>query len=179
MFEPLEIPDPFHPAFAYYPIVLTVLGTLLAFGALLTRRAGFPFWTFLILLLATAGSQFALVTGNQEHPGQLPPAIYSLIQQHIEWSQRTRNFDLITTGAALLSLMVTRVPRMRRLVALVTFALGLFTSYSALRAAEQGRKLVYNYAVGVSTPAPPPAPRSSPLPWASVTPPASPAATRR
>jgi uncharacterized membrane protein len=177
MFEPLEIPDPFHPAFAYYPIVLTVLGTLLALGALLTRRAGFPFWTFLILLLATVGTQFALVTGGQEHPGPLPPMIYPLIQQHIEWSQRTRNFDLITTCAALLSLVVTRVPRVRRLVALVTLALGLFSSYSALRAAEQGRKLVYNYAVGVTMPSP--APRSSPLPWASVTPTASPAATRR
>lgn len=177
MFEPLEIPDPFHPAFAYYPIVLTVLGTLLAFGALLTRRAGFPFWTFLILLLATVGAQFALVTGGQEHPGQLSPVVSALIQQHIEWGQRARNFGLITTCAALFSLMVTRVPRIRRLVALATFALGLFTSYSGLRAAEQGRKLVFNYAVGVSTPAP--ASRSSPLPWASVTPTASPAATRR
>ncbi|MBV9999749.1 MAG: hypothetical protein JO015_11640 [Verrucomicrobia bacterium] len=178
MFEPLEIPDPFHPAFAYYPIVLTLLGTLLAFGALLTRRAGFPFWTFLILLLATAAAQFALVTGGQEHLGQLPPMIAPLIQQHIEWSQRARNFGLITTCVALLSLMVARVPRVRRLVALATFALGLFTSYSGLRAAEQGRKLVFNYAVGVSTPAP--ATRSSPpLPWASVTPTASPAATRR
>lgn len=177
MFEPLEIPDPFHPAFAYYPIVLTILGTLLAFGALLTRRVGFPFWTFAILLLATAGSQFALVTGSQEHPGQLPLMLSPLIQQHIEWGQRTRNFDLITTGAALLSLVVIRVPRVRRLVALATVALGLFSSYSALRAAEQGRKLVFNYAVGVSTPAP--APRGSPLPWASVTPTASPAATRR
>lgn len=177
MFEPLEIPDPFHPAFAYYPVVLTMLGTLLALGALLTRRVGFPFWTFAILLLATAGSQFALVTGSQEHPGQLPPMIYPLIQQHIEWGQRTRNFDLITTGAALLGLIVTRVPRVRRLVAMATLALGLFTSYSALRAAEQGRKLVYNYAIGVSTPAP--SPRGSPLPWANGAPTASPAATRR
>jgi uncharacterized membrane protein len=177
MFEPLEIPDPFHPAFAYYPIVLTILGTLLAFGALLTRRVGFPFWTFLVLLLATAGAQFALVTGGQEHLGQLPPMIYSLIQQHIEWGQRTRNFDLITTGAALLTLIVVRAPRVRRLAAFATLALGLFTSYSALRAAEQGRKLVYNYAVGVSTPTP--APRSSPLPWASATPTPSPASTRR
>ena len=178
MFEPLEIPDPFHPAFAYYPIVLTILGTLVALGALLTRRAGFPFWTFLILLLATAGSQFALITGNQEHPAQLPPMIYPLIQQHIEWGQRASNFALIATCVALVSLMVTRVPRVRRLVALATLALGLFSSYSALRAAEQGRKLVYNYAVGVSTPASSAA-RSSPLPWASVTPTASPTATRR
>ena len=79
---------------------------------------------------------------------------------------------------ALLGLMVIRVPRVRRLVALAALALGLFSSYSGLRAAEQGRKLVYNYAVGVSTPAPPAA-RSSPLPWASVTPTASPTATRR
>lgn len=178
MFEPLEIPDPFHPAFAYYPIVLTLLGTLLAFGALLTRRGGFPFWTFLILLLATAGSQFALVTGFQEHPAQLPPTISPLIQQHIEWSQRTRNFDLITTCAALLSLAMVRVPRVRRLMAFATLALGLFSSYSALRAAEQGRKLVYSYGVGVSAPALP-ATRSSPSPWASATPTASPASTRR
>ena len=177
MFEPLEIPDPFHPAFAYYPIVLTILGTLLAFGALLTRRVGFPFWTFFVLLLATAGAQFALVTGGQERLGQLSPVINPVIQQHIEWGQRTRNFDLITTGAALLSLIVIRVPRVRRLAAFATLALGLFTSYSALRAAEQGRKLVFNCAVGVSTPAP--TARSSPLPWASATPTASPAATRR
>ena len=155
-----------------------MLGTLLALGALLTRRAGFPFWTFFILLLATALSQFAVVTGNQEHPGQVPQAAYPLIQQHIEWGQRTRTFDLITTCAALLSLAVIRARRVRRLAAFVTLALGLFSSYSALRAAEQGRKLVYSYGVGASTPAGP-APHSSPLPWASATPTASPAATRR
>ena len=177
MFEPLEIPDPFHPAFAYYPIVLMVLGTLLALGALLSRRAALPFWTFLILLLATAGAQFALVTGGKERLSQVPPMIYPLIQQHIEWGQRARNFALIATCVALVGLMVTRVPRVRRLVAMATLALGLFTSYSALRAAEQCRKLVYNFAVGVSTPAP--TARISPLPWASASPTASPAATRR
>jgi uncharacterized membrane protein len=175
MFEPLEIPDPLHPAVAHYPVVLTLLGTLLAFGAFFTRRVSLPFWTFLVLLLATVGAQYAVVTGEQESAGQLPQTIRPLIQLHIEWGQRTRTFDFITTCSALFSLVVIRVPRVRQYLAFLTLALGLFTSYSALRAAEHGRTLVYDHAAGVTTATP--APRSSPAASATMMPPSSPSAT--
>ncbi|MBV9491888.1 MAG: hypothetical protein JO069_19505 [Verrucomicrobia bacterium] len=171
MFEPLEIPDPFHPAVAHYPVVLTLLGTLFALGACFTRRMNLPFWTFLVLLLATISAYLAVITGTQESVGTLAPAVSAMVQQHIEWGRRTRTFDLITTGFALLGLLAFRLPRVRRYVAVMTLALGVFTSYSVLRAAEHGRKLVYDYAVGVATPAP--TPRSSPSPDATATPAAS------
>ncbi len=153
--EPLEIPDPFHPAVVHYPIVLTLFGTLLALGALLTRRGKLPLWTFLLFLAAAVGAHYAVLTGNLPGATALPAGVRALLREHIEWSERARNFDLITAGVAALSLLAWRLGRIRRVLALVTFGLALFTSYGVLKSAENGRKLVYERGVGVNAAATP------------------------
>ena len=161
-FELFEIPDPFHPAVVHYPIVLTLFGTVLAVGALLPRRFGLSFWTFLLFVLATAGTQYAVVTGQQQHFPQANPAVHAAVRDHAEWGEQTRTFDLITTVAALVSLAVVRVRRARRLFASVTVGCAVLTSYNVLKTAENGGKLVYDLGVGVSAPTPVPAPAATP-----------------
>ncbi|HEY0791300.1 MAG TPA: DUF2231 domain-containing protein [Chthoniobacterales bacterium] len=172
-FELFEIPDPFHPAVVHYPIVLTLLGTVLALGALLTRRFGLSFWTFLLFLLATIGIQYAVVTGQQQHFPQANQVAHAAVRDHAEWGEQTRTFDLITTVAALVSLAVVRLRRVQRLFASVTLGCAVLTSYNVLKTAENGGKLVYDLGIGVNAPAPvvtpaPGVPAGSPSPTASL-----------
>lgn len=145
-----QLPSPLHPAIVHFPIVLTLLGTLLSVFAFFTRRGALPQFTALILILAAGGAQYAVYTGNDQDElfGTLPEEMRTLVREHSEWGERARTVVAIAAGLAVVALALHRAGAFRRGVALLTLIACLAASYCALQAAQRGAKLVYEHRIG-------------------------------
>jgi uncharacterized membrane protein len=146
-----EIPDPFHPAVAHVPIVLVFLGTLISILTIFTRRGALPQFSAIILILAAAAAQIAVITGGDETDAliQRMPEARPLVYQHAELGEWTRNVAVIAACAAVVALAFYKARTFRRVMAFVTTLIGAGACYLALQAAERGRDMVYHNGVGI------------------------------
>ena len=157
-----EVPDPLHPAVVHFPIVLIFLGTLFSVLAIFTRRGALPQLTALLLILAAAAAQFAVITGDDgaDDVIQRRPDARPLVHDHAEWGERTRTVAVVAAIVAVVALACYRMRGFRRILALVTTLIAATACYCALQAAQQGAAMVYHHGVGVqmapagATPAP-------------------------
>jgi uncharacterized membrane protein len=146
-----EIPDPLHPAVVHFPIVLTVLGTLISILTIFTRRGALPQFAAVILILAAGSAQFAIVTGGDQADEVLQrmPDAKPLIRVHAEWGERMRTVAVTAAISAALALAFYRLSGFRRILALITTIIALGACYCAFEAAEHGGLMVYHHGVGV------------------------------
>ncbi len=158
-----EIPDPFHPAVAYFPIVLILLGTLTSILAIFTRKAAL--FTLFVLILAAGSAQYAVQTGVETGDAAMrkDPSSKSLIEEHLLWGERMRIVAAAAAVFALIGASFQRSAGVRRILLLLTAIVAGASSYCALKAGESGGKMVYQRAVGINvsesaSPSPTPAP---------------------
>ncbi|MBV9390974.1 MAG: hypothetical protein JOY96_03680 [Verrucomicrobia bacterium] len=147
-----ETPDPFHPAVAYFPIVLILLGTLTSLLAIFTRKAAL--FTLFVLILAAGSAQYAVQTGAEagEEVLQKDPGFRSFIEEHSLWGDRMRIVAAAAAVFALIGSSFQRSAGVRRILLLLTTVVASASSYCALKAAESGGKMVYQHAVGINVP---------------------------
>ena len=167
-----EIPDPLHPAVVHFPIVLIILGTLLSILTIFTRRGALPQFAAVILILAAASAQFAVMTGGDQADDviQRMPDAKALVRVHAEWGERTRLVAVIAAVSAVMALAFYRLARFRRVLALITTIIAAGACYCAFEAAEHGGGMVYHHGVGVQAAPPGAAAGSTPAASGSASP---------
>jgi len=149
----MSLPDPLHPAIVHFPIVLILLGTVIAVATLVFPRAVLAWLSAVILALAAAGSIAATWSGDEdeeaaEHAGS---AANQVFEEHEEWGERARNAAIIAMlGAAAVAASLKRFPFLSRGAAALTTAVALAASWCVLEAGHYGGQLVYQHGVGVS-----------------------------
>lgn len=129
MTEIFALPNPLHPALVHFPIVLLLLGAVVAVGAAILRRWNLPIVAALLLGMGAIGAAVAVQTGERE--GELvegPPALENVLDQHESWAERTRLVGIIAALFAACAVATTRWPVAAR-------SLGIATAATALAAA--------------------------------------------
>jgi uncharacterized membrane protein len=164
-----EIPDPLHPAVVHFPIGLMFLGTLFSILTIFTRRGALPQFAALILILAAAGAQLAVITGGEETDDvvQRMPESRPLIYRHAEWGELMRNVAVAAACSAVVAVAFFKAQTFRQVMAFVTTIIAASACYCAFEALQSGAEMVYHHGVGVekvapkpSNPAPPSTPAS-------------------
>jgi uncharacterized membrane protein len=149
MFE-FELPNPLHAAIVHFPIVLTLLGTVLALLSIITRRLWLPQYTALILVLATIGAQVAVITGDAQDQlfSTLTTEQKNLVEAHSDMGENGRTALIVAAALALIALALHRLGASRRFFALLTTLAGCVACFFVLRAAQLGGHLVYQHGIG-------------------------------
>jgi uncharacterized membrane protein len=148
-----EIPDPLHPAIVHFPIVLIFLGTFFSILTIFTRRGALPQYAAIILILAAGAAQMAVNTGGEQADIviQRMPEAKPLLRVHAEWGEQMRMVAVIAAISALVALAFYRLPRFRRILAIVTTVIAGWACYCAFQAAQHGGAMVYHHGVGVQS----------------------------
>lgn len=147
------IPNPLHPAIVHFPIVLILLGTLLAVAAAVIRRWHLPWLTAALLVTGAAGAALAARTGGQqaEMAGEISDRAEALLEQHEEWGEQTRNMAFAAAILALASASLTRFSKAARGLGIATAMVAGAAAYAVAETGHYGGKLVYKHGVGVNT----------------------------
>lgn len=151
----MKLPDPLHPALVHFPVVLILLGAVLAVLAVPLRRVWLTRSVALVLAWAAVGSLAAAWSGEEdedaaEHAGAV---VESVFEQHEEWGERTRNAAILAALAAgCAAVMFSRMPRGGRGLSAITAAIALAASWCVVEAGHYGGLLVYQHGVGMKSP---------------------------
>jgi uncharacterized membrane protein len=99
------------------------------------------------LILGAIASVVAVRSGLDAHgPAERVPGARNAVVEHEEWGERARNLFLLIAGVEVLGLAL---PSRRRVIHLVSAALGVAGLVVIYETAEHGGELVYSYAGGV------------------------------
>ena len=146
------MPDPLHPAVVHFPIVLILLGTLVAFVAVFWRKGCVPAFAAVILTLGAAGAWVAVETGESD--GGLvedsSPAVEQLIEAHEDWAKRTLTVAVIAAVLAVGAAALFRFPRVARGVGVAAALAAGVGSWAVYETGHRGGALVYQHGAGVS-----------------------------
>lgn len=162
------LPSPLHPAIVHFPIVLLLLGAVIAVAAVAIRRVSLQAFTASVLLLGTVGSYVAAETGEDDEnkAKRAGPTAKAVFETHEEWAERTETAATVAAGLGLASLGLGIWVSRRTTTAPVgwlssnalgltlrsaTAAAALVASYCVFEAGHAGGKLVYEHGVGVKT----------------------------
>jgi uncharacterized membrane protein len=147
------LPDPLHPAIVHFPIVLILLGTVIAICAVFWRRQHVPLVAGILLTLGAVGAWVSVETGESD--GGLVESrsaqADSLLDAHENWAKRTLGAAAVAAVAALMSLALVRLPRTARVLAVVTAIAAMTASYAVYETGHRGGALVYKHGAGVGT----------------------------
>jgi len=170
------MPNPLHPAVVHFPIVLLLLGAVVAVASVFVDRWQLAWAAAGLLALGALGCFFALKTGDVAHEsvGKLTPTAEALVDAHEEWAQRTAIVVAVAGGLAIVAAATGTVPilgRKRkeftersslnsgrgwgasRAVALTARVLAAVVALAACflvyQTARRGGELVYTQGVGV------------------------------
>jgi uncharacterized membrane protein len=152
------LPSPLHPALVHFPIVLILLGTLVALVAIFVRRWHLAWIAAALLGFGAIGAVTAAWTGNGEKEivGEMNASADQLLDQHEDWGERTRNAAIV---AALLAIgaaaSVRRLPAFSRLASVITACAALGASCCVAITGHYGGQLVYKHGAGINTAAGP------------------------
>lgn len=148
----IPFPSPLHPAVVHFPIVLLLLGLVLAVGAVFMRRWGLPWLAAVVLVVGAAGSIVATVTGgeDEEMVNESSPATEQVLEAHEEWGETTRNAAVFAAVLAVVAALTANMRVVGRSLAILTAVVSLFAAYSVAQAGHYGGELVYRHGAGVS-----------------------------
>ena len=151
MFAILSLPSPLHPAVVHFPIVLLLLGSVVAVAAAFIRRWQLPGIAAVLFLLGAAGAVTAVQTGERE--GEMAgetPAIESLVDQHEEWAERTQIVAIVVALLAIGAAFMTRWPVATRALGVATAVGALVSTWCVIETGHYGGQLVYRHGAGVN-----------------------------
>lgn len=149
----IAIPNPLHPAIVHFPIVLILIGSLLAVAAAVVRRWHLPWLTAAFLIGGAVGAAFATLTGKQqaEMVGIIPDRLEALLEEHEEWGEQTRNLAIVAALLAVASASLARFPKVARGTGVVTALVAVAAAYSVAETGHLGGQLVYKHGIGINT----------------------------
>jgi uncharacterized membrane protein len=149
----LSLPNPLHPALVHFPIVLILLGTLVAVAAVVIRRGHLPWLAAGLLVLGAAGAFVAAKTGGEdaELVGELNATGEQVLDKHEEWGEFARNMALAAAVLAIGAASIGKFPRTARVVASLAAVAAITASYCVAQAGHYGGQLVYKHGAGVNT----------------------------
>lgn len=137
-----------HPQVVHFVIGLLIMGVIFRLVAL----SGKLRWTgpaaTTLLVIGTLAAAAAVQSGADAHgPVERVPGARSIVQEHEELGERTRNIFIGVTLLELIALALSGTPQ--RATRLVSAAVGLFGLVVLYQTGEEGGELVYSYAGGV------------------------------
>ena len=149
----ITIPSPLHPALVHFPIVLVLVGTVVALVAVFVRRSYLTWIAAGLLAFGAAGAVAAAWSGGGEKElvGELSATAEQLLDQHEEWGERTRTLAIVAAFLALGAAAVRRWPAISRTIAVATACAALAASYCVVNAGHYGGQLVYKHGAGINT----------------------------
>lgn len=144
----------YHPIIVHFAIALLVVGVIFRW-IYLTGRAAFtgPAAATLLIAGAIAGAA-AVHSGTDAHgPVERIPGARSIVGEHEEWGERTRNIFLIVGAIEIAALLLTRRGQLNKARGALwgSAFVGLIGLFPLYEAAEHGGEIVYSYAGGVGT----------------------------
>src|SRR6516162_317511 len=106
------MPNPLHPAVVHFPIVLLLLGAVVAVASVFVDRWQLAWAAAGLLALGALGCFFALKTGDVAHEsvGKLTPTAEALVDAHEEWAQRTAIVGAPAGALAIVAVALRAVP---------------------------------------------------------------------
>lgn len=149
------LPDPLHPAIIHFPVVLILLGTLVALSAIFWRKNSVPLLAAVLLTSGAIGAFVAVQTGKAD--GGLVDGLSAqgetLLEEHEIWGQRTAVIAAFAAVMAIASASLFRFPRLARLSAIGAVLIAGAASYSVYQTGHRGGALVFHHGAGVNPPA--------------------------
>lgn len=142
----------FHPQIVHFIVVLGFIGVGLRLLAFVVRLEWIRPAATLALLAAAAAAVLAVKSGEEAHgPAERIPGARSVVEEHEELGERTRNLFLVVAALELAALALRKREKARRLALVGSAAVGVVAAYFLFEAAEHGGEVVYSYAGGVGT----------------------------
>jgi len=150
------IPDPLHPAVVHFPIVLILLGAVVAVVAVFLRRWHLPMLAAIVLVGGAGGALVATWTGEEEAEmaGEISEPADALLEEHEEWGEWTRNVAIVAAllAVAAAGVGLTRHLRVARGIGVATALVAVVAAYSVGMTGHYGGLLVYKHGVGINPP---------------------------
>jgi uncharacterized membrane protein len=147
------LPNPLHPAVVHFPIVLLLLGAVVAIAAVFVRKYGVPVLAAGLLVLGALGTWGAVESGESD--GRLventAPQVNDLVDAHQTWAKRTLAISIFAAFAAGCSVLARR-PRIARTVAVVAALVSVAAAYGIYETGHRGGALVYRHGAGIQAP---------------------------
>lgn len=146
------LPDPLHPALVHFPVVLILLGALVAVAAVFWRKSHLPHLAAALLALGAVGAWVAVQTGESDG-GLLEtgsPPMETLLDAHEDWAKRTLAIAIVAAVAAVGSPSLFRFPRVARAAAVAAALAAGLASYAVYETGHRGGALVFRHGAGVT-----------------------------
>jgi uncharacterized membrane protein len=145
------LPNPLHPAVVHFPIVLLLLGAVVAIAAVFVRKYGVPALAAGLLVLGAVGTWGAVESGESD--GGLvennAPQVNDLVDAHETWAKRTLAISVLAAFAAGGAVLTARWPRIARAVAVVAALVSGAAAYGVYETGHRGGALVYRHGAGI------------------------------
>lgn len=147
------IPSPLHPAIVHFPIVLVLVGTAVALGALFTARGHLRWFSAVLLTLGALGVLIAVNTGREDSEVlDHTVAINALLDGHESWAERTAWLSVFAAVFAIATIVATRWRVLAaRVLAVLCAVTALGASFGVYQTGRRGGELVYRHAAGVAS----------------------------
>ncbi len=147
-----SLPSPLHPALVHFPIVLILVGAVVAVTSVFVRRRFLAVLSASLLAAAALGAAAAAWTGGEEEEmaGELPPQAERTLDEHEDWGMATRNAALVATVLAIVAAAVPRLVGFSRGLSSLAAAAALWASFCVAQAGHYGGQVVYRHGVGVN-----------------------------
>lgn len=145
------LPNPLHPAVVHFPIVLLLLGAVVAIAAVFVRKYGVPALAAGLLVLGAMGTWRAVESGESD--GGLventAPQVNDLVNAHEIWAKRTMAISIFAAFTAGGSVLTARWLRTARALAVVAALVSVAAAYGVYETGHRGGALVYRHGAGV------------------------------
>ena len=142
----------YHPQVVHFVVALLIVGVVLRVISLAGRPKFVNPMAATLLFLGTGAAVVAVKSGTDAHgPVERIPGTRSLVVEHEESGEKTRNWFLGVAALELVALVLARDAtraRYARLVHLGSAVVGLIGTAELVHAAGHGGELVYEYAGG-------------------------------
>ncbi len=149
----IPFPSPLHPAVVHFPIVLLILGMVVAVVAVFVRRWHLPWLAALVLVAGALGAVAATVTGgeDEEMVDESSAGTEQVLEAHEEWGETTRNVGLAAAALAVAAALTAKVRVVGRSLSVLAALFAVVAAYSVAQAGHYGGELVYRHGAGVKT----------------------------